>query len=157
MITCEHEEVSPPSQEDCEEKAMHIAKASAHAFSDSEIYEILKRKKEIAAVPRNLAIEKADLLRQRDIAENIGDSEKLTAIDAKLAALKELAEEQRRNQLDRETQQFHRIPQLMTDSSIQQHGSTSREDRTPFVPFSLSTDEAASYVYQLTHINLYNS
>ncbi|KAJ3371674.1 RNA polymerase-associated protein rtf1 [Allomyces arbusculus] len=93
-ITCEHEGVDLPTQDFAADKAAALAKASAHVFSDKEIGDMIKQKRELAAAPRNLALEKADLLRQRTVALSAGNHDEVARLNDQLESIQALADSQ---------------------------------------------------------------
>ncbi|KNE56794.1 hypothetical protein AMAG_02570 [Allomyces macrogynus ATCC 38327] len=93
-ITCENEGVDLPTQDFAADKAAALAKASAHVFSDKEIGEMIKKKRDLAAAPRNLALEKADLLRQRTVALSAGNHDEVARLNEQLESLQSLADSQ---------------------------------------------------------------
>ncbi|KAK9711857.1 RNA polymerase-associated protein rtf1 [Basidiobolus ranarum] len=86
-----------------EEKKKDLEKAHSYVLSDAEINAMIQKKTEFAKAPLNTAMEKAQIIRLRETAEQSGDHEQVQRLNAKLAELDELSSERKKgngNRLD---------------------------------------------------------
>ncbi|ORY02879.1 plus-3-domain-containing protein [Basidiobolus meristosporus CBS 931.73] len=89
--TLHAEHLKMPTLDHVEEKKEDLEKAHSYVLSDAEINEMIQKKMQFAKAPLNTAMEKAQLIRLRETAEQSGDMEELQRLNAKLAELDELS------------------------------------------------------------------
>lgn len=91
--TCELEHVELPTNQAVEDKKMAIQKALTYRFSSYDVDKILASKEKFSKHPHNYAMRKAKLMKDRQQAVDVNNTEGVEALDIKLAELEERAEE----------------------------------------------------------------
>ena len=75
------------------EKQKAIQYALNYKFSNADVEKMLKSKEKFSKGPRNLAVHKAKLQREKITAETNGDAKLVEEVEQKLAELEERAED----------------------------------------------------------------
>jgi len=89
--TCKDEHVDLPTHQQVEEKVKHITYANTYRFSNSDVEKILANKEKFSKGPKNYAVHKAKLQRDKIKAENEGNSELVDELNRKLEEHEEKA------------------------------------------------------------------
>jgi len=91
--TCEMEHVELPTIQAVEERKTAIKKALTYRFSSYDVDKILAAKEKFSKHPHNYAMHKARLMKERQQAVDMGNTEQVEELDVKLAEHEERAEE----------------------------------------------------------------
>ncbi|XP_068435750.1 RNA polymerase-associated protein RTF1 homolog [Clinocottus analis] len=81
-----------PTLDEITKKEQSIKEALNHKFNDKDIEDIVKEKDRFRKAPPNYAMKKTQLLKDKAMAEEIGDNDKVKAIQDELNELEERAE-----------------------------------------------------------------
>jgi len=90
--TCEDENVDLPLFKQVEERMKAIEFAMNYRFSNTDVNKILQKKEQFSKGPRNLAVKKVQLMKDKVNAEHEGRTSDVNEIMQKLADLEERAE-----------------------------------------------------------------
>lgn len=81
-----------PTLDEINKKELSIKEALNYKFNDQDIEEIVKEKERFRKAPPNYAMKKTQLLKEKAMAEELGDQEKAKQIQDQLNELEERAE-----------------------------------------------------------------
>ncbi|TNN64172.1 RNA polymerase-associated protein RTF1 [Liparis tanakae] len=81
-----------PTLDEITKKEQSIKEAMNHKFNDKDIEDIVKEKDRFRKAPANYAMKKTQLLKDKAMAEEVGDNEKVKKIQDELNELEERAE-----------------------------------------------------------------
>ncbi|KAJ7403154.1 RNA polymerase-associated protein RTF1 like protein [Pitangus sulphuratus] len=81
-----------PTLDEINKKEMSIKEALNYKFNDQDIEEIVKEKERFRKAPPNYAMKKTQLLKEKAMAEDLGDQDKAKQIQDQLNELEERAE-----------------------------------------------------------------
>lgn len=81
-----------PGVDDIKKKTISMQKQKAQKMQDSDIDHIVKQKQKFRKNPFNYAMKKTVLLKEKEMAETMGDSAESARVEAQLAELEERAE-----------------------------------------------------------------
>lgn len=90
---CETDNVELPSMRQIEEKTKAIQKALTYRFSNADVEKIIAAKQKFRQNPKNYAVYKAKLMKDKVQAVVDGNTEEVERLDIQLAELEERAEE----------------------------------------------------------------
>ena len=88
---CATQGVSPPSFEEIETKMKDIKEAMSYEFKEEDVESIVREKGRFKQNPYNYAMKKAQLIREREVANGRGDDEASTRLTQELSELEERA------------------------------------------------------------------
>ncbi|XP_057323155.1 RNA polymerase-associated protein Rtf1 [Microplitis mediator] len=91
--TCALQGISMPTFEEVEGKLKDIKEAMVYEFKDEDVEKIVQEKGRFKQNPYNYAMKKAQLLRERDVANGRGDDETASRLNQELGELEERASE----------------------------------------------------------------
>ncbi|CAD6201403.1 GSCOCG00000206001-RA-CDS [Cotesia congregata] len=91
--TCALQGISMPTFEEVELKLKDIKEAMVYEFKDEDVEKIVREKERFKQTPYNYAFKKAQLLRERDVANGRGDDETASRLNQQLGELEERASE----------------------------------------------------------------
>merc|ERR1712059_78705 len=91
--TCETDNVDLPTMKQVEEREKAIQKALTYRFSNADVEKILVAKQKFQKNPKNYAVFKAKLMKDKVQATDEGKTEEVEELDRRLAELEERAEE----------------------------------------------------------------
>lgn len=94
--TCSLQGITAPTVEKWESKMRDIKEAISYEFKEEDIEKIVKEKERFKKNPFNYAMKKTQLMKERDMAQSVGDTAKVTELQEQLNQL-----EERANELDR--------------------------------------------------------
>jgi len=89
--TCKDEHVDLPTHQQVEDKVKHITYANTYRFSNSDVEKILASKEKFSKGPKNYAVYKAKLQRDKVNAQATGNAELVEELDRKLEEHEERA------------------------------------------------------------------
>uniref|UniRef100_A0A8R1DRC7 Plus3 domain-containing protein n=1 Tax=Caenorhabditis japonica TaxID=281687 RepID=A0A8R1DRC7_CAEJA len=92
LASCK-ENKSVPTVDVMDKKKLDIEKAVNHKFSDKEVDQILKEKSKFQKVPRNFAMTKAALAKQKELAQQTGDIREALRIQQEIDDIERHADE----------------------------------------------------------------
>jgi len=90
---CEEGFVDMPTMKNVEEREKAIKRALTYRFSNADVEKILANKKRFQKNPKNYAVFKANLMKDKIQAEAEGNAERAAELDRQLADLEDRAEE----------------------------------------------------------------
>ncbi|ORY34491.1 plus-3-domain-containing protein [Neocallimastix californiae] len=96
LAVMKNEQQKLPTKEFIKEKQEQIEEARNHTFTGEEISNMIEEKKQLHNVPLNFAREKANLLLQKEKAEELGDEKEIELINSKIDKLNNLKDEKLR-------------------------------------------------------------
>lgn len=94
--TCAVQNITAPTVEKWESKMRDIKEAISYEFKEEDIEKIVKEKERFKKNPFNYAMKKTQLMKEKDMAQSVGDTAKVTELQEQLNQL-----EERANELDR--------------------------------------------------------
>ncbi|KTW25871.1 hypothetical protein T552_03145 [Pneumocystis carinii B80] len=89
------DKIATPKKSLIEKKITELSLMTQHKLTDLEISDMIARRKALQKIPRNIAIEKTQLKKTRDIAIAHGDEKEAQRLTEKLNTLEELSEKRR--------------------------------------------------------------
>lgn len=89
--TCEDQQVSLPTKDQVREKHAEIRKAINYEYSSADVDHILKKKASFKKNPTNYAMHKANLLKEKEIAQAEGNVAELNRLEGELNELEQKA------------------------------------------------------------------
>lgn len=89
------DKIATPKKSLIEKKIAELSLMTQHKLTDSEISEMIARRKALQRIPGNIAIEKTQLKKTRDVAIAHGDEKEALKLTEKLNTLEELSAERR--------------------------------------------------------------
>ncbi|XP_033214512.1 RNA polymerase-associated protein Rtf1-like [Belonocnema kinseyi] len=90
---CSTQGVSPPTFEEVETKIKDIKEAMSYEFKEEDVESIVREKGRFKQNPYNYAMKKAQLMREREVANGRGDNEESNRLTQELSELEERASE----------------------------------------------------------------
>ncbi|ORX84697.1 plus-3-domain-containing protein [Anaeromyces robustus] len=93
LAVMKNEQQQLPTKDFVKEKKQQIQEARDHKFTGEEISEMVEEKKQLLKAPLNFAVEKANLLLQKDKAEELGNEKEVELINSKLDELNNMKDE----------------------------------------------------------------
>lgn len=91
--TCAFQGISLPTFDEIEQKLKDIKEALVYEFKEEDVDRIVKEKERFKQTPYNYAMKKAQLMRERDVANCRGDDDTATRLNQQLGQLEERASE----------------------------------------------------------------
>ncbi|XP_034948817.1 RNA polymerase-associated protein Rtf1 [Chelonus insularis] len=91
--TCNQQGISMPTYEEIDQKLNEINDALVYEFKEEDIEKMVQEKGRFKQTPFNYAMKKAQLLRERDVANCRGDDETANRVNQELSELEERASE----------------------------------------------------------------
>ncbi|KAK0092099.1 hypothetical protein PV326_002205 [Microctonus aethiopoides] len=91
--TCALQGISMPTFEEMEHKLKDIKEALVYEFKEEDIEKMVREKERFKQTPYNFAMKKAQLMRERDVANCRGDDEVASRLNQELGELEERASE----------------------------------------------------------------
>lgn len=89
----EKERLNLPTKKQIDDKSKHIHAAVNYNFKESDIEAIVKEKEKYIDIPHNFAMKKTHLKKEKDMAEQSGDLNKVEELSAQLEEIEEKAKE----------------------------------------------------------------
>lgn len=91
LETCELQNISVPTVDEVEGKVKDIKEAMSYEFKEEDVEKIVKEKERFKTTPYNYAMKKTQLMKERDMAQSLGDVIKAAELQEELNQLEERA------------------------------------------------------------------